>query len=70
MSNDTHESITLTPVSTDTLQKFIFDNAAVRGELVEISDTWREIQNRHDYPPAVRTVLGEMSRPPRCCRPT
>jgi len=60
MSNDTHESITLTPVSTDTLQKFIFDNAAVRGELVEISDTWREIQNRHDYPPAVRTVLGEM----------
>ena len=44
----------------DTLQKFIFDNAAVRGEFVEISDTWREIQNRHDYPPAVRKVLGEM----------
>ena len=60
MTNDTHESITLSPVTTDTLQKFIFDNAAVRGELVEISDTWREIQNRHDYPPAVRTVLGEM----------
>ena len=46
--------------STDTLQKFIFDNAAVRGEFVEISDTWREIQSRQDYPPAVRTVLGEM----------
>ena len=60
MSIDTIEPITLTPVSTDTLQKFIFDNAAVRGELVEISDTWREIQNRHNYPPAVRTVLGEM----------
>jgi molecular chaperone Hsp33 len=44
----------------DTLQKFIFDNAAVKGELVEISDTWREIQARHDYPPAVKTVLGEM----------
>jgi molecular chaperone Hsp33 len=44
----------------DTLQKFIFENAAVRGELVEISDTWREIQARHDYPPAVRAVLGEM----------
>jgi molecular chaperone Hsp33 len=44
----------------DTLQKFIFDNAAVKGEFVEISDTWREIQARHDYPPAVKTVLGEM----------
>jgi molecular chaperone Hsp33 len=44
----------------DTLQKFIFDNAAVKGELVEISDTWREVQARHDYPPAVKTVLGEM----------
>ncbi|MES2325572.1 MAG: Hsp33 family molecular chaperone HslO [Pseudomonadota bacterium] len=44
----------------DTLQKFIFDNAAVRGEFVEISTTWSEIQARHNYPPAVKTVLGEM----------
>jgi molecular chaperone Hsp33 len=47
-------------ISQDTLQKFIFDNAAVKGEFVEISDTWREVQARHDYPPAVKTVLGEM----------
>ncbi|WP_426110031.1 Hsp33 family molecular chaperone HslO [Massilia sp. PWRC2] len=46
--------------SKDTLQKFIFDNAAVRGEFVEISDTWREIQSRQAYPAAVKTVLGEM----------
>ncbi|NHZ40701.1 Hsp33 family molecular chaperone HslO [Massilia aquatica] len=44
----------------DTLQKFIFDNAAVRGEFVEISSTWHEILQRHSYPPAVKTVLGEM----------
>ena len=51
----------MTTVETkDTLQKFIFDNAAVRGELVEISDTWREIQARHGYPRAVRAMLGEM----------
>ncbi len=50
----------MTTDTKDTLQKFIFDNAAVRGEFVEISDTWREIQARHDYPPAVKTVLGEM----------
>lgn len=49
-----------TDTNQDTLQKFIFDNAAVRGEFVEISDTWREIQARHNYPPAVKTVLGEM----------
>lgn len=55
--------MTTTDIATtagDTLQKFIFDNAAVRGELVEISDTWREIQARHAYPKAVRTVLGDM----------
>lgn len=55
--------MTTTDIATpagDTLQKFIFDNAAVRGELVEISDTWREIQARHAYPKAVRAVLGDM----------
>ncbi|MGJ7913969.1 Hsp33 family molecular chaperone HslO [Massilia sp. LXY-6] len=49
-----------TDTSKDILQKFIFDNAAVRGELVEISKTWAEIQSRHDYPKAVKGLLGEM----------
>jgi molecular chaperone Hsp33 len=46
--------------SRDTLQKFIFDNAAVRGEFVELSDTWRDILQRADYPKPVKTLLGEM----------
>jgi molecular chaperone Hsp33 len=50
----------MTPQTQDTLQKFIFDNAAVRGEFVEISDTWREIQQHHAYPAAVTRLLGEM----------
>jgi molecular chaperone Hsp33 len=45
---------------TDTLQKFMFENTAVRGELVELSDTWRQVQARTDYPKAVKTLLGEM----------
>ncbi|WP_025917226.1 Hsp33 family molecular chaperone HslO [Herminiimonas sp. CN] len=45
---------------TDTLQKFLFENASVRGELVELSDTWQQILVHSDYPPAVRTLLGEM----------
>lgn len=44
----------------DTLQRFIFENASVRGELVEISDTWKQVQSRKEYPAPVRTLLGEM----------
>lgn len=44
----------------DTLQKFMFENSVVRGELVEISDTWRQVQARREYPKAVKTLLGEM----------
>jgi len=44
----------------DTLQKFMFENTAVRGEMVEISETWKQVQSRRDYPAAVKTVLGEM----------
>jgi len=44
----------------DTLQKFMFDSSLVRGELVEISDTWQQIQQRRDYPAPVQTMLGEM----------
>lgn len=45
---------------TDALQKFMFEEAPVRGELVEISETWRQIQEHHHYPRAVKTLLGEM----------
>ncbi|EJL84734.1 disulfide bond chaperone [Herbaspirillum sp. CF444] len=44
----------------DTLQKFMVEDAPVRGELVEISTTWQQILARRDYPIAVKTLLGEM----------
>ncbi|WP_034302822.1 Hsp33 family molecular chaperone HslO [Herbaspirillum sp. RV1423] len=44
----------------DTLQKFMVENAPVRGELVEISATWQQVLARHNYPVAVKTLLGEM----------
>lgn len=47
-------------MTTDTLQKFLFENAPVRGELVEISETWRHVQARRNYPQPVKTLLGEM----------
>ncbi len=44
----------------DTLQKFMFDNSLVRGELVDISEAWRQVQLLRAYPPAVGAMLGEM----------
>lgn len=45
---------------TDSLQKFMFEGSAVRGELVEISETWHQVQARRDYPKPVKKLLGEM----------
>jgi molecular chaperone Hsp33 len=44
----------------DQLQKFMFDAAPVRGEIVSLRETWREVLARRAYPVPVRTVLGEM----------
>jgi molecular chaperone Hsp33 len=44
----------------DKLQKFLFENAAIRGQLVEMTLAWKQVQERHDYPPAVSVLLGEM----------
>ncbi|SPR96153.1 Hsp33 family molecular chaperone HslO [Cupriavidus taiwanensis] len=44
----------------DTLQKFLFDAAPVRGELVRMEATWQEVLGRHSYPAPVRRLLGEM----------
>ncbi len=44
----------------DSLQRFIFENADIRGEIVKLDATWQAILTRHDYPPVVQTLLGEM----------
>ncbi|MBE5253140.1 Hsp33 family molecular chaperone HslO [Mixta mediterraneensis] len=44
----------------DQLHRYLFENAAVRGELVNVSHTWRETVKNHDYPAPVQTLLGEM----------
>jgi molecular chaperone Hsp33 len=45
---------------TDTLQRFLFDEAPVRGAVVSLEDTWRQVLARRAYPAPVRAVLGEM----------
>lgn len=44
----------------DSLQKFMFEHAGVRGELVELPATWQQILSTQNYPPAVKTLLGEL----------
>ncbi|MCE0813092.1 MULTISPECIES: Hsp33 family molecular chaperone HslO [Buttiauxella] len=44
----------------DQLHRYLFENFAVRGELVTVSDTWQQIMQNHDYPAPVKTILGEL----------
>ncbi|MEN5017202.1 Hsp33 family molecular chaperone HslO [Erwinia sp. Eh17-17] len=44
----------------DQMHRYLFENHAVRGELVTVSQTWHEIINGHDYPQPVQQVLGEL----------
>src|SRR5450830_306443 len=61
MTTDTSAAtVSVATEGQDTLQKFIFDNAAVRGQFIDVSHTWQEVVSRHAYPLAVKKVLGEM----------
>jgi molecular chaperone Hsp33 len=44
----------------DSLQRFIFEHAPVRCELVHLDATWRAVLERHDYPPPLQRLLGEL----------
>lgn len=43
----------------DTLQKFIFEHAHIRGEIVHVEKTFQEIMKQRSYPPMVKNLLGE-----------
>ncbi len=44
----------------DSLQRFTFDNSHVRGELVGLNQTLKDIFARQSYPDAVNNLLGEL----------
>jgi molecular chaperone Hsp33 len=45
----------------DQLLKFLFRHAAVRGEIVRLQQSWRQMVANHAYPPPVTRLLGEMT---------
>lgn len=44
----------------DQLHRYVFENYAVRGELVSLHETYQHVLGQHDYPPSVASLLGEM----------
>jgi molecular chaperone Hsp33 len=45
----------------DTLRRFMLSGAPVRGEVISLDASWREIASRHAFPRSVRDRLGELS---------
>lgn len=45
--------------SNDLLNRFIFDDCDIRGEIVTLGDSYREILSHNNYPPAIQKLLGE-----------
>ena len=41
------------------VQAFILEGSGIRGALVRLEETWQQVIAAHNYPPAVRTLLGE-----------
>lgn len=46
---------------TDCVQPFLFEHLDIRGALVSLDKTWRELAAGRDYPANVTRILGEMS---------
>ncbi|MDD9338798.1 MAG: Hsp33 family molecular chaperone HslO [Providencia heimbachae] len=44
----------------DQLHRFLFEQHAVRGEVITVDETFHHILENHDYPAAVKGLLGEL----------
>jgi len=45
---------------TDSLSRFLFEHLPLRGEIVRLDDVWQHVIDRHDYPPILRDMMGEL----------
>ncbi len=44
----------------DSLRRFLFEHAPIRGELVHLDASWLTVLERHDYPLVLRDIMGEL----------
>jgi molecular chaperone Hsp33 len=47
-------------MSKDQLQRYLFENADVRGELVQLEQSYRQMLAAQDYPLVLRHLLGQL----------
>jgi molecular chaperone Hsp33 len=45
----------------DSLQRFLFEHAPIRGERVHLDASWRSVLAHQDYPPVLRQMMGELT---------
>jgi molecular chaperone Hsp33 len=43
----------------DSIQRFMFEKSAIRGELVHLDESFHTIMHQHQYPAVMRELLGE-----------
>ena len=46
--------------SQDYLYRYLFNDAHVRGELVQLEKSYQDILNSYQYPPVIQQLLGEL----------
>ncbi len=46
--------------TSDSLRRFLFEHAPLRGEVVRLDDVWQSVIERHNYPPVLRDLMGEL----------
>ena len=44
----------------DSLHRYLFEGVSVRGELVQLSDSYQQLVGSKDYPQPVKSLLGEL----------
>ncbi|MBI2397413.1 MAG: Hsp33 family molecular chaperone HslO [Xanthomonadales bacterium] len=50
-----------TPVDPEGIRRFLFEGAGVRGVIVRLEHSWRQILGRDQYPENVARLLGELT---------
>ena len=45
---------------TDSLRRFLFEHAPIRGEIVHLDAVWQSVLERHQYPTVLRDLMGEL----------
>ncbi|WP_395338667.1 Hsp33 family molecular chaperone HslO [Ningiella sp. W23] len=44
----------------NTLTRFLFDNRSIRGEIVQLQESFQAVLDSYHYPPAIASLLGEL----------